>query len=297
MDPSHCAIHRKKQLHAPGHVHIFQRVDAAIASGRLYPTDATTIAMHTKIYSMLILTFKDEDDVMDEMEAHCGKLGPACMSYLEDNYNSTSLAAAVNNLGAVVRETVIGPDQIAGLVARNKRFARLQLSEDAMVALILLKLPDKYATIKTMIIQTDKLPTAKVLISMLQTESDFSGGDNAPAAFTGIGNVRTKFCYNCDAVGHINAECTIPKALCGDCGDKGHMSKHCWVRNDKPLPAWMTGEKKSSMLAKRAAYQANKSSTSMSAIGSEMVDWRKHQEEDDTFLAMLERGACLPSTN
>eukprot|EP00966_Prymnesium_polylepis_P051484 1191359-Prymnesium_polylepis.1 len=26
MDPSHCAIHRKKQLHAPGHVHIFQRV-------------------------------------------------------------------------------------------------------------------------------------------------------------------------------------------------------------------------------------------------------------------------------
>ena len=29
-------------------------MDAAIASGRLYPTDATTIAMHTKIYSMLI---------------------------------------------------------------------------------------------------------------------------------------------------------------------------------------------------------------------------------------------------
>ena len=271
-------------------------MDAAIASGRLYPTDATTIAMHTKIYNMLILTFKDEDDVMDEMEAHCGKLGPACMSYLEDNYNSTSLAAAVNNLGAVVRETVIGPDQIAGLVARNKRFARLQLSEDAMVALILLKLPEKYATIKTMIIQTDKLPTAKVLINMLQTESDFSGGNNAPAAFSGIG-VRPKFCYNCDTQGHINAECTIPKALCGDCGDKGHMTKHCWVRNDKPLPAWMTAEKKSSMMAKRVAYQAGKSSTSMSAIGSEMVEWRKHQEEDDTFLAMLERGVCLPSTN
>ena len=78
------------------------------------------------------------------------------------NYNSTSLAAAVNNLGTVVREAVIGPDQIAGLVARNKRFARLQLSEDVMIALILLKLPDKYATIKTMIIQSDKLPTVKV---------------------------------------------------------------------------------------------------------------------------------------
>eukprot|EP00966_Prymnesium_polylepis_P058283 1349899-Prymnesium_polylepis.1 len=37
-------------------------MDAAIASGRLNPTDATTIAMHHKIYNMLILTFKDEDD-------------------------------------------------------------------------------------------------------------------------------------------------------------------------------------------------------------------------------------------
>jgi hypothetical protein len=219
------------------------------------------------------------------------KLGPACMSYLEDNYNSTSLAAAVNNLGAVVREAVIGPDQIAGLVARNKRFARLQLSEDVMTALILLKLPDKYATIKTMIIQSAKLPTVKVLIGMLQTETDFSGGGgDSPAAFSGIGNVRTKFCYNCDTQGHINAECTIAKALCGECNDKGHLSKHCWVRNDKPLPLWMSAEKKSSMMAKRAVYQAGKASTSMSAIGAEMADWQtKFKAEDGTFLDMLPR--------
>ena len=186
-------------------------MDAAIASGRLNPTDATTIAMHNKIYNMLILTFKDEDDVMDEMEAQCGKMGPACMSYLEDQYNSTTLAAAVNNLGGVVREAVIGPDQVAGLAARNKRFARLQLSEDVMVALILLKLPEKYTTIKTMIIQSDRLPTIKALIEMLKTETDFFGGDS-PAAFSSIG-VR-KFCYNCDSSGHANAECTKPKVTC-----------------------------------------------------------------------------------
>eukprot|EP00966_Prymnesium_polylepis_P281578 6506094-Prymnesium_polylepis.1 len=57
---------------------------------------------------MLILTFKGEDAIMDEMEAQCGKLGPACMAYLEGLYNSTGLAAAINNLGAVVREAVIG---------------------------------------------------------------------------------------------------------------------------------------------------------------------------------------------
>eukprot|EP00966_Prymnesium_polylepis_P072903 1693006-Prymnesium_polylepis.1 len=69
-------------------------MDSAIANGDLNPTGASAIVIHNKIYNMLILTFKGEDDVMDEMEAQCGKLGPACMSYLEDQYNSTSLAAA-----------------------------------------------------------------------------------------------------------------------------------------------------------------------------------------------------------
>ena len=210
------------------------------------------------------------------------------LSYLEDQYNSTSLAAAVNNLGVVVREAVIGPDQVAGLAARNKRFARLQLSEDVMVALILLKLPEKYSTIKTMIIQSDSLPTIKALIEMLKTETDFFGGDS-PAAFSGIG-VRTKFCYNCDTQGHIVSECTVAKVTCGECQDKGHLAKHCWIRNDKPLPLWMSAEKKSSMLAKRAVYQAGKAGASMSAVGTEMAEWQtKFKAEDDGFLDMLAR--------
>eukprot|EP00966_Prymnesium_polylepis_P006416 147123-Prymnesium_polylepis.1 len=40
-----------------------------------------------------------------------------------------------------------------------------------MVALILLKLPEKYSTIKTMIIQSDRLPTVKALVEMLKTET------------------------------------------------------------------------------------------------------------------------------
>jgi hypothetical protein len=211
------------------------------------------------------------------------------MSYLEDQYNSTSLAAAVNNLGVVVREAVIGPDQVAGLAARNKRFARLQLSEDVMVALILLKLPEKYSTIKTMIIQSDSLPTIKALIEMLKTDTDFFGGDS-PAAFSGIGVRNGKFCYNCDSNGHANAECTKPKVICEECTDKGHLAKHCWVRNDKVLPAYMSAEKKSSITSKRLTYQAGKANTGMTAIGAEMVEWQtKFKAEDDSFISMLER--------
>ena len=79
------------------------------------------------------------------MVAQCGTLGPACIAYLESIYNSTSLAAAVKKFGAVAREPIIGPDQIAGIVAVNKRYARLQFTDEQLVALILLKLPDKYS--------------------------------------------------------------------------------------------------------------------------------------------------------
>ena len=49
--------------------HYEYTMDSAIANGDLNPTGTSAIVMHNKIYSLLILTFKDEDDVMDEMEA------------------------------------------------------------------------------------------------------------------------------------------------------------------------------------------------------------------------------------
>jgi hypothetical protein len=66
---------------------------------------------------MIVLTFKNEDDILDEMVAQCGADGPACFAYLETKYNSTSLAAAVKNLGAVMRE----PDRRARPDRRDRR--------------------------------------------------------------------------------------------------------------------------------------------------------------------------------
>eukprot|EP00966_Prymnesium_polylepis_P035974 834616-Prymnesium_polylepis.1 len=49
--------------------------------------------MNTAIHDMLVLTFKSEDDILDEMIAQCGAHGPVCFAYLESKYNSTSLPA------------------------------------------------------------------------------------------------------------------------------------------------------------------------------------------------------------
>ena len=85
---------------------------------------------------------------------------------------------------------------------------------------------------------------------------------------------------------------SAPSRRCPDkeCNDKGHLAKHCWVRNDKVLPAYMSAEKKTSITAKRLVYQAGKASMGMTAIGAEMVEWQtKFKEEDDNFLDMLDR--------
>jgi hypothetical protein len=55
--------------------------------------------------------------------------------------------------------------------------------------------------------------------------------------------------------------------VCEECNDKGHLAKHCWVRNEKPFPAYMSAEKKASLAAKRLVYQAGKASTGMPASG------------------------------
>ena len=48
----------------------------------------------------------------------------------------------------------------------------------------------------------------------------------------------------------------MPKVECGECGDKGHLDKHCWVRNDKPLPSYFDAAKRQRIEVKRIAYKA-----------------------------------------
>ena len=175
-------------------------LERAIATSDFGPTSTAAIVLHTAIYNMLVLTFKGEDDILDEMIAQCNADGPACFAYLESKYNSTSLPAAVKNLGAIVREPIVGPEQIAGVVALNKRYSRLCFTDEQLTALIILKLPDKYSTIKTLILQSDRLPTVAELMHKLQAEVDFEPDSDTPAVFSAVaGQQPAGFCFNCES--------------------------------------------------------------------------------------------------
>jgi hypothetical protein len=249
--------------------------------------------MHTAIYDMIVLTFKNEDDILDEMIAQCGADGPACFAYLEAKYNSTSLAAAVKNLGTVMIEPIVAPAQIAGIVAINKRFSRLCFTDEQLVALILLKLPDKYSVVKTMVLQSDKLPLVADLMAMLQTETDFAP-DGDRAAFSAIGGQQQQgagFCFNCDTRGHTIRSCTEPKVDCDECGDKGHQPKHCWVRNDTPLPSYFDAAKKQRIEVKRIAYKVTNAAGMLTVSAGDYcaADVAEQIREDESFLDAMQR--------
>ena len=87
--------------------------------------------------------FKEHDDILDEMTTQCGTLGPRCVVYLGQRYDSASLSTAVNNIGGIVNAAIIGPDSINAVATANKRYPALALGEDVLVALILLNQPIK----------------------------------------------------------------------------------------------------------------------------------------------------------
>jgi hypothetical protein len=263
-------------------------LERAIATGDFGPTSTAAIVLHAAIYDMLVLTFKGEDDILDEMIAQCNADGPACFAYLESKYNSTSLPAAVKNLGAIVREPIVGPEQIAGVVALNKRYSRLCFTDEQLTALIILKLPDKYSTIKTLILQSDRLPTVAELMHKLQAEVDFEPDSDTPAVFSAVaGQQPAGFCFNCDMRGHTIRSCPSPKVTCGECGDKGHLDKHCWIRNDKPLPFHFDDAKKQRIEVKRIAYKATAAAAMTTAVGGYCE--AEQIREDESFLDAMQR--------
>ena len=127
---------------------------------------------------------------------------------------------------------------------------------------------------------------------MLQTETDFAP-DGDRAAFSGIGVQQqqgTAFGFNCDVRGHSTRSCTEPKVDCDECGDKGHQPKHCWVRNDKPLPSYFDAAKKQRIEVKRIAYKATNVAGMMTvSAGDYCADVAEQIREDESFLDAMQR--------
>ena len=268
-------------------------IDGAIASGQLDPIDGSlSHSLHVAIYDLLVVTFKDNDDVLIQMTSHCNALGPKCIKYLIDRYDSSSIAVIVNNVGAVIAHAIHGPDDVTSVVALNKRYPNLAFPDTLLAAVILLKMPAKFATIKSMILQSGNLPPPEEIADRLRTENEFHDDTNKVAhlAFAGIAQPkgRVRSCFNCDENGHFTSECTQPQATCDECQGSGHLAKHCLVRNDRPLPSNMSAAKKASVEEQRAAYRA-RTAIAATTVELEGAALQAQIDEDEGFLDKLQR--------
>ena len=75
-------------------------------------------------------------------------------------------------------------------------------------------------------------------------------------------------------------------ASCDECGRNGHLVNHCFVRNDRALPASLSAEKRAAIEAKRTAYKM-RMDTTMVAVETPLK--RANREEDEDFIAKLVR--------
>ena len=191
-------------------------------------------------------------------------------------------------------KAINGPDDISTVAALNKRYLDLAFPDTLLAAVILLKLPAKFATIKTMILQSGSLvPTPEEIADKLRTENEFHDDPNKPAhlALAGIAQPRGRpqSCFNCDERGHYTSECTRAQATCEECHSLGHLAKHCLVRNDRPLPEMnMSAAKKTSVEAQRIAYKA-RMATAATTAELDGAALQAQIDEDEGFLAKLER--------
>ena len=87
--------------------------------------------------------------------------------------------------------------------------------------------------------------------------------------------------------GHTIRGCPSPKVTCGECGDKGHLDKHCWIRNDKPLPFHFDDAKKQRIEVKRIAYKATAAAAMTTAVSGYCE--AEQIREDENFLDAMQR--------
>ena len=159
------------------------------------------------------------------------------------------------NMKLTSPNVLVGSKRIIEL--NNQLAADEQIKASLLSALVVLKLPDNFATVRDQAITAGTFPGTDTLIDRIEQLELFAAASKKEANFTD--RKQQKFCFNCDSVGHTSRECTSEKLDCDICGLKaGHMAKHCLVKNGKEIPSTLPAHLREKILRDREEYTKKK---------------------------------------
>ena len=229
------------------------------------PKEANTVRLHDMINDYLVRCLEGHDELLIRMTQETQGDGPAGFKWLLDDIDPKSSISAISTLMSVLTTPIDG-DVIASMNAKISDNAslpeHLSLKASILTVLLLVKLPDEFATLKAVVVEKDTLPTVKELVTSVTKSTQLAKISGTPmnshASFAFVRNNHSKVCFNCDdkSGNHFHSTCPKPKQACFVCGtDAGHLNKHCLAQSDREIPASLPESTKEKILKNRIAWK------------------------------------------
>jgi hypothetical protein len=243
-------------------------LEHAIKNNIVEPVDARQGALFQHIHNALIIALQNESDIIADLAALPAP-GNGIKEYLhlQKEMAGQTVAKDLIGIAAIVNmqlhtNTV---EQVKKMLAENRQLQH-QFPPQLIVSLILSKLPERFATIRDIIVERDVLPDGNTLIHKLNQHDSIAY--EQPHSATTFITGKPFHCHNCDKVdAHPPKKCDQPQVGCDHCGAQAwHMTKFCWVPNDKPLPQYWNDERKEQMEKKRKDYKIKKAEEKAAAL-------------------------------
>ena len=236
--------------------------------------ETDTKTQYQIIHEAIFVALQNETDLLADMLQNCdANNGAQQFVWLEDELVGSSVSKSVGIVYKLVQfkiGNVSAVTDVKTMISDNKQLPT-PFPDDLLVMLILGKLPEHYGTLKTVILERNRLPSPSDLVKKMTltvTNADIPVTLSEPKlVFSATGSSQHLTCFNCGVPGHRGVECDKAKADCDICGAAaGHLPRFCLARNSKPYPEHWSAEKKAWMDNQRKIVKAAKKEVNAMAL-------------------------------
>jgi hypothetical protein len=272
---------------------VLQDAEQAAVKGKVAPATIKQKDEFSTISDRLLVALQNHSDLVNFLCEDCDvDNGPECFLALQQKLAGNTVANDLIALTKIMQSSIGADDPVAearAIVALNNSISSThKLSDNLLAAFIVCKLPAFASSLRSIFIERDALPSTVEVIDKLEQQHEFRMATTPSTEFDKL-SFFTKgkyqgLCFNCDAKDeHATHDCPKPPAGCEYCGDTAkHLSRYCFVPNDRPLPRKWSQDRKAEMEARRKEFKAkNNKPAAQVQHANTSIDIRRIFEEQE----------------